>query len=357
MKKLWTYTAVFLFGCTPSAFADNFSPQLNGIISFEIQNDWTYESDDPDLEVNSLYTTIEPYFILSLNDHLAFEAALVFEPVQDPDAGEDSEFDNEGLYAQELKFTYTGERLGLFIGKYNPTFGTAWDLAPGIYGSDFAEDYELTERLGFGGSYVFEALDVGTHTITANSFFTDTSILSDSTITRRGRTDKNDGGPGNTEDLSSLSVTLDSENPVGIEGLNTHLGLLHQAEGDADEGSGDQNGVVLGANYTMELSDTYELTGLAEWASISNTEGNDDTRYLTTSLVLNIDDNWNVAASYTGRTTNIEDEGDMDDNLFQLSAGYAFENGFTVDAGYRWAEEDNVESNGVGALIAYSYEF
>ena len=47
------------------------------------------------------------------------------------------------------------EHFSLFAGKFNPAFGLGFDLAPGIYGEDHPEDYELTERIGFGGSVTF----------------------------------------------------------------------------------------------------------------------------------------------------------------------------------------------------------
>lgn len=37
-------------------------------------------------------------------------------------------------------------------GKLNPGFGIAWDKAPGIYGTDLAEDYEISERISVFGT-------------------------------------------------------------------------------------------------------------------------------------------------------------------------------------------------------------
>lgn len=360
MKKnlFLSSAALCLLSPLNSSFAAEFDPQLNGIVSFEIQNDWAYDSDDPDADVNTLFTKIEPYLILSFNDRLALEAGLVLEPVQDPDAGDDTEFSNEGLYVQELKFTYTGDNFGLFAGKYNPTFGTAWDLAPGIYGPDFAEDYELAERIGFGGSYAFGSEQVGNHTLTGNAFFLDTSVLSESTVTKRGNTDKSDGGVSNTEDLSSFSATFDSEELAGVEGLNTHLGYYNQSEGDADIGLDNETGYAVGANYTFPVSDDVDVTALGEWVGIMNSGGsNDDLNYLTTSLSLTVNNHWNFSASYTNRDTDVSGGSDVDDYVYQLSVGYAFDNGLAVDVGYRGSEESSVDTQMMGALVSYTYEF
>lgn len=343
-------------GSTSTVRAETFAPAIHGLVLFELENDWVADSDDDDAEVNTLYTTISPYLNFALTEHLAVEASLVFEPVQDTDPGDDTEFENEGLYAEELKVSWTTDNYSLFAGKYDPTFGAAWDITPGVFGTTFAEDYQLLEKIGVGGSYTIGDDNVGEHTITANTFFADTTFLSDSWITKRGELDKDDGGVSNTEDLSSYSITLDSENPFGLDGLTTNLGYRSQAEGDADVGTDREDGYVVGANYTFALTPEIEANVIGEWAGIRNTDGSDDeTDYYTAGLGLALG-GWNVATSYTARNTE-STTADTDDNMFQVSGGYGFENGLTLDVGYLYTEESNVDSNTLGALMTYSYEF
>lgn len=350
--------AAFCFSIHLQAYAQDFNPEIHGLVLFEIQNDWNTDSDDPDAEVDTMTGTIEPYFILSLTDRLALETTLELEQVQAPDPGDDTYFDNEGAYVDQLLLSYTGENFTLFAGKYEPEFGTAWDLAPGIYGSDFAEDYELSERIGLGGSYTFGEDETGEYTIAAHSFFADTSFLSGSTITGRGRLHKSDGGVSNTEDLSSFVVSFEAENPLAAEGLAFNFAYRNQAEGDADTGLDNETGYVAGANYIFPVSDVVEAIALAEWAGIRNLDGgDDDVNYFTTSLSLNIFEHWNFAASYTGRNTNVAAAPDVDDYLYQFSAGYTFENGVTFDLGYSNREESDVETDTFGALLSYTYEF
>lgn len=341
----------------PSAQAIDFAPQLNGVVSFEIQNDWTFDADDSDAEINALYGTIEPYFILSFNDRIALEASLVFETVRDADPGENWEFGNEGLYAEELKLSYTGNNFTVYGGKFNPAFGSAWDMAPGLYGDELI-DYELKERLGFGGNYTLDTENAGYHTLTATTFFLDTSFLSESEVTHRGRADKSDGGMSNTEDLSSYSITLDSEWVGHVDGLNTHIGYYKQKAGDADTGLDDEHAFAIGANYTFDLTDDIETMVIGEWATIRNFEGdNVDATYYTAGIGFGLYENWNLGMSYTRRDKDVQGGPDVDDDMFQISGGYAFENGITFDVGYMYKEDDNDESNTLGALVGYSFEF
>jgi hypothetical protein len=340
------------------AHAQEFDPKLSGSIALELQNDWAYKSDDPDAEVNTLYTSMEGDLKLSLTDTLAVQTHLVLEPVQDTDAGDDTEFENEGLFAEELKITYGTEQYGVQAGKFNPTFGMAWDAAPGIYGADFAEDYELTERLGFGGFYTFETEKSGNHTLSANTFFADTSLFSQSLITGRGELDKDDGGVSNTESLSSYSLTYDAEGFMGLTGLNTHLGYRNQSEGDADTGLEREKGYAIGAQYTHSCGENLEATVMGEWVGLRNSEGGqDDMDFYTAGAGLTIYKNWNLALSHTTRNTNVDGGDDVDDSLSQISAGYAFDNGIGFDVGYRHTEEDNTDTNMLGMFLTYGYDF
>lgn len=348
----------FALGQASPAMAEASYPILSGEITFELDDDWTVSHDNDDDERNELFTVIEPYIKASFTENLAIETSLVFEPVQDADAGDSTIMQNEGLFVEELKLTYTTDRFGLYAGKFNPAFGSAWDLAPGIYGADFAEDYETTERIGFGGSYTCDAEQLGKHTLNLSTFFADTSGLSDSLITSRGNTSLEDGGLSNTEDLSSYALALDSESVLGVENLNTHLGYRNQSEGDVDTTLDREKAYAVGANYTVPVGDHLEFMFLGEWVGITDSAGGtNDVDYVTASTGVTIYEQWNVAFSHTTRNTQIVDEADDDDHMTQVTGGYTFDNGLSFDAGFKFSEEDNVDKTIFGMGFVYSHAF
>ncbi len=102
-----------------------------------------------------------------------------------PEPGE-AYFEDIGVFVETLGLAYQFGAVTLFGGKFNPTFGIAWDVAPGIYGADLADDYELTERIGGGGAVTLGGGDFGRHTLTGQVFFLDTSVLSQSWGTESG---------------------------------------------------------------------------------------------------------------------------------------------------------------------------
>ncbi len=361
MAKFIISFTLFVFSLciyTHEARADYFDPKLNGIVLFELRNDWAFRSEKEKDEVNNLYTEIEPYLILSFNDRVALEVSLMINALKKPKQGDNMYFDNQALFVEELKLAYYGDNFSVFGGKYNPTFGTAWDLTGGVYGKDLAKDYELKERLGVGGSVFGDIKGMGFHTLTANSFFLDTTFLSESLITRRDQKGKEDGGVSNTEDLSSYSVTLDSEKFMGVKGLNTHLGHYNQAEGAEDTGKKNEKGVVIGANYTTYLTKDISAKFIGEYAQIKNSEGKSkDIDYLTGSVKLKLYKQWNAAVSYTDKDIHNAGSSNRNDHQFQVSGGYLFKNGFSVDVAYRTTDKDKKKTQGLGGLLAYTYEF
>ena len=329
-------------------------PRIEGEVPFELQNDYFYDADTPGDELNDTYTTIEPAVSFRFTPNLSIETGLVFEPVRDPAPGEGRFLEDEGLYVETLFLQYATDDFSLFAGKINPPFGVAWDVAPGIYGVDFAEDYELTERVGFGGSLTAGSEAMGSHTLTAATFFADTSFFSRSAFTTRGRNTKSAGGVSNTEDFSSVAVALDGDLPVS-EDLYYHLSVESQQGGDGTPEN--ELGFAAAVYGSFDLGGGYTLEPIVEYVELSDAEGlAQDRTYLTGGAALYIG-SWNISASATARSTEPDVGADVDDELFQLTGGYEFENGFSLDAGYRFSEEGGSDTHALGLLLAYTYEF
>ncbi len=329
------------------------TPRLDADVLIEIQNDGAFASENDANERNDLFTTTEPFLSFKATEHFKIESGLVLEPVRGADPGEDRFFEDHGLYAEELYAAYETERFGIKAGKYNPSFGTAWDAAPGIYGVDFAEDYELTERLGAAASYTLDAGEAGAHTVTVNSFFADTTFLSKSAFTSRGELDKADGGPSNTEDPASFSLTLDGGGMADVP-VDYHVGARFQEGGPGT--ARDETGLVAGVSGNSAIIPGHLLQPLVEVAYFDDFAGTRQERtYLTAGTAL-IRGPWNVSASYTGRFIDANGgAGDSDDTLAQLSAGYSFDNGLTLDAGYRFEESADTNTHILGALLTYTF--
>jgi len=350
MKKIALY-ALPLLALSQTAAAEGESyPKISGELAIELENDWTFDSDDDAAELNDLYPTLTLGTAIEFTPELSVNLEATLEPVED--ATDDRAFEDLGAYVNILTVNYDTDMFGVYAGKFTPNFGIAWDAAPGIFGADLNEDLELAEMLGLGGYVNFNA--TGTHTISTSVFFQDTTFLSDSLGKSRGPLDEDDGGPANTESLSSFAVALDGGFEA-VEGFRYHLGFTSLAEGD--DGNENQYGYVAGAEYEIAVNDAVTLTPLVEFAHLENAGGvdGDETQYATAGISLGYD-NWTISTTYQDRSTETGGT-DVDDYVYDFTVGYAFDFGLEVAAAYRAAEEDNVDSQGLGVLVGYTIEF
>lgn len=339
-----------------SAAAEAGSKRLSGGISFELQNDWNYDSDDRGNLNNQLAPTIEPSITFQLAPAWSVSAAAVMEPIGDPEKFEHRVFEDIGLYMEELFAEYAGDRFGAKAGKLNPGFGIAWDNAPGLYGTDIAEDYETSERIGFIGSWAVGQGRYGNHTVSASTFFADTSILSESALRGRGDTRKRDGGVSNTQSFESFLVALNGEDLPLPGKPGYHLSFMKQEAGLGD--TADETSFAAGMFASFDLGNELSFDPLVEMVSQVSQGGvsGRDRFYLTAGGQLSWA-GWNLAASVTERYTDNTAAANNTDTHFQVSAGYSFDFGLSIDVGWKISEDGGAETRTLGALAAYSIEF
>ena len=338
----------------PVSAAEPSFPRIEGSIPIEIQNDWDYDSNDPGSERNNLFTKTEPAATIHLAPGLSLFVHAVLEQVTAANPGEDRVFENQGLFIEDLYLAYEGDWFALKGGKFTPNFGIAWDKAPGIYGTDFAEaGYEFAERIGIGASAKFKHQRFGAHRLSASTFFLDTSALAQTVLQGRGTKGLADGGVSNTEDFSSFAIALDGEDIAALPGFGYHLAYIRQRQGRGNDA--DETGFAIAATHVLKFGDGFELTPLLEYVRLDDAEGtkDQDRDFLTVAGRVTWR-GWNVAVSYTGRDTDSPIGTSVDDDNLQISAGHAFESGFTIDLGWRHVDESGVRTDGIGILLSYT---
>lgn len=306
-----------------------------------------------------LFTTIEAGLSLGLGERFAVESVLLVEIADDPPAGEHSVFEDHALFAEELMLAYHGDNWSLHAGKFNAAFGTAWDLGPGIWGVDFAEDYEVAEKIGFAGTKTFGNDDAGFHTLYGSLYRADRSFLSESLLLNRGRVSLADGGATNTKDFDSYTISLTGEDAFGREGFGYHLAYRSHAHGDVDLNAVREDGLVASVFGLFPVG-SVEIEPLVEAVYISNAEGSlDDLSYVTLGGTAYYGDHWNTALNVTFRTTRVSGQGpganNVNDHRFQATTGYAWDSGASLDFGYRFSREDGENDHTIGFLLAYGF--
>ncbi|MEZ5714919.1 MAG: porin [Paracoccaceae bacterium] len=299
-------------------------------IELEIGVDSVVRSDVPANELSDVYLSADAAFEFALGDRVSAFLGLTLESVTG--ATSDRAFEDLGLYVGEIGLSFDLGRTKLSFGKISPAFGTAWDTAPGFYGTSYAEDYELGEMIG-----AMAEIELGQGTLTASVFYADDTVLSDSWGTKRGRNTTAAGGAGNTGKLNNFALQYDVE----FGSTSLHAGARHLSRGLGD--AKDERGLSLGVAHAV--SDNLEV--MAEVASFDGFGGTtDDALYGTIGLSLSQGPiTYNAAFSRRDITSTGVD------NLFSLGVDYELKNGATLTAGYGFADEGGTNSHLLGVAI------
>lgn len=313
---------------------------LSAEFTIELENDTLFDSTNPANELSDTYATIGAALSLALSAHASLNTSLVLEPIID--AVDDRAFEDHGLYAEELYYAHDFGAAQIVLGKFNPAFGTAWDAAPGIYGADFAEDYELTEQLGGAVTVPF---DIGgtQNELTLAIFQADRTILSKSLGRKRPQNALNAGGVTNTDGPESMSLSLD-----GVWGDSTYnLSLQHLGRGVGDVA--DQTGISVGMTHSYDLGVPVSL--LAELAYFGDFGGTGNAaRYGTVGLAAPVG-----PVTVSGVYSNRDIAGAPTDHLGTLSAEMELFAGLTGAVGYRFGREGGDKNQTIGTLLVYEF--
>ena len=158
----------------------------------------------------------------------------------------------------------------------------------------------------------------------------------------------------NTEDYSSFIVALNGEKIKGLGNFGYHISYMHQTNGVGDPS--DKTSFVIAGFTQVALGKVITFAPIVEFVHQENSGGvrNQDRVFLTVAGQFEWH-RYNLAAAWNKRQTSksVDDR----DYQFQLSAGYSFDSGLSVDLGWKIADEGNVETQTIGILAAYLFKF
>lgn len=326
-------------------------PYIAGKLKLEFDNDWLFHSQDPAAEFNNLYLSSNTLEVkLGLTRVFSVNLGWTLEQVKDPNPPRNCTMCNIGLYMDTLDLQADLGNWSFTAGKHEPAFGFAWDIAPGVFGTNYAEDYELSEVWGLGGAYTFDT-GFGKHTLAVNTFFADTTFLSESLFTNRGRTYLGDGGAGNTGRLDNFAVTLFGEEIPSLPGFKYNIGYRHLSAGRGDYG--DENGFIAGVSKETEIGNDTKLGLLGEVAYFDNYGGTDEKATYATLGASLARGPWH--GELTGEIRRFDVAGT--DHLVQVSAGYGFESGYDLSVGYAFEHAEHIDNQYIGVRLTKCFSF
>jgi hypothetical protein len=375
MKKvLLQFLVIFLFFSSQlhAEDEDKQFPNVSGNVLFQGSADRIISSQQSGVSPNNAYVYIESNLALNFNKNWSIKTDWRMQPsnvmtTRDPNyperyrtffqqTGRGINAHDESLLVEELKLDFKNEDMNFFFGKFDPTFGTAYRKGKrmGVFTSQFAEDYNLREKLGAGISAFLE-----NSKITINTFYNDTTGLSRSALSNRSRAPSSNGIAGNTGTLSSYSVSMEGENLFNIENLFYNVG--YRSLGVASvQNRARETGYVVGSEYVYKITEATSLIPFVEVVRISNFTGERgrDAVYSTFALMTKYS-SWIASVSRLDRNIKSGQSGTprVGDNQLQLSVGYKFNDNLTLDFTRANIKESGRNGVMLGAVLSYIYKF
>ncbi len=353
------------FAADAAAPDDCVGPCLIYYGSMDLLAEWQHPSDSTMANSYLLLPTSENNFRLKANDSFSIVANVVSEQVIDPVPSENQIFRDLGTYFDVLQAQYDFENVSIWGGKIHPAFGRAWDITPGLHGTDLAEAYDLAERIGGGASFSFDAGGFS-NKLQAAAFSVDRTILGESLFNNRGRTSLADGGAGNTSGVSSFAVSLDGcmgaetdscydEGDFGYE-----LAARYQKGGIGADGN--EFGVLGSLNKSFVMSDETTLRLLGEAAWFRNFEGGADNAFVLTGSAALETGAMIYSVAYSQQRNLIASGADTKEYLFDATAMYHIGDSasvagekWSVGAGYILASADGENTQTVGLKLSTEF--
>jgi hypothetical protein len=342
--------------------ADEKADEGTPLISIESEAELQLDSSLGKPHTTAIYATVEPEITVNLSDTFRLFGHFVYEPVNDPIEGRFNTLHGEGLYAEELYAGVTFGDVKLAIGKINPFFGIATDEAPGIYGQDFAGEYDFKGALGLSAEVFLSDNTIGSGEDAAivkqvahlSVFTADPTVLSRSLFTDRGQFHWEDARVGNTDMPESFSLGYEYSTKNAddeVVGPTWRLAMRRLAAHESNVP--DEWDFLAAAQTAFDLGDERTLRPIAEVAYFVH-EGGYRKNAAATTLGLEFQQGDWIASFVAAGHDRFGAPGPADYNL-TASFGKIFKTEptgeFRVDAGFSNARVDDVTTNVVGLRL------
>lgn len=353
-------------------------PEISGrhYGAFNIDTVTSY-SDLDSTTLDTQYNTVDTYvefnsnYEIKFNGFFAVNTSWWFHNLKSAEAGKDRVLDDEGLVMEELYARFYDDQAEFYIGKINPKFGKGWDLQlnTGMWGKEFAEEYKIVGKLGVGIKAKLDLEEYGEHVVDFNSFYTDTSDLNDSILTRRDVTSGNMGKAGDNDSLSSYSVNIAGKDMESIPSLFYNLSYRNVNSGgvqliDDEEGYSAAVGVAKDLVGDLKFKPFIEYTKITDFNTVNNRFGfefgdNDlpgDYKYLTLVFPFQYNDwSFNYVTMFKDISTSTSS---LDVDQEEVSISYKLPNGITIGLGRKQEEySTGVKYTTAGISIDFTNEF
>lgn len=280
------------------------------------------------------------------------ELVLVLEGEDDVFREFERDYQNEGLYAEELKLSYLAESARFSVGKYDPradVFGFA-----AIYFGNYTVDLDLEDRLGGGIKYDLFVSE-GRHVFSLDYFTLDTSILSKELITGKGGHEPGDTVVGNSGDFRNFLYTLHSRPGDGDSGFGYTLGTARQL--NIQPGAKDERARLGSLLRLWVLESRAEVILSVDALQMYNRDGGNESSVSFTYGLGYSDWPFYLGATYSQREVNPNTVGEelRSDHIVEVVWRQGLSQYYYLEMAFQWVRENEDEQSSLGGVLVRSF--
>jgi hypothetical protein len=247
--------------------------------------------------------------------------------------GNSRTFENLGINLSELSLKYSKDNSSLIAGKFTTNFGTAWRWNKGIFVHSVAQNYALTEKLGFTAITKYGDLKkTGIYNFSLSLFTNDRKNLDNSLLHRKHSDTKSEAIAGDTRSLSSFTLATDinfefkEKEKLSYHIAYSKLGVNKNSTAVSLDRLKKQAGVVFGMNYKFPIQKNLDLETILEYAKIKNINGESaiSDQYFTSNFILKYLSNYSLMIGNSNNKNKNRLSSGESLNVSEINLGYEF---------------------------------
>lgn len=326
-------------------------------MSWQPQLEWSWQSEG--VPKNNFNAQVAWQAYVWFTPEVTMNVNMTFEQVETPQANNQWFMYGEGVTAGDVWVQWSDQRTGIIGGRYTAPFGLAPLVLPGVFDTNFVNNYNFGGLLGGLATLSTGDEGGGIHALNAGFFGIDTTFMADGIFASTAAP----SGPGTGGGVDSWVIGYSGANiPLLYPTLDINVAYINFGEGIG--AAAQQQGFNAGAYWQYMINndglDTldaryWSIGPLFEYVHFWNNNGVQDATadYYTFGLITNYG-NWQADATVGWQNLTEPGTADQDNFLFTANLGYNFFGPQSlVQVGYAYQETAGTIDHQVGIQVNF----
>ena len=326
-------------------------------MAWQPQVQWQWQSEG--VPKNDVTTQVSWGTYVWFTPELTMNVNLTLDQVEQPTDNNQWFMYGEGITAGDVWVEWSDQRTGIIGGRFTAPFGIAPLVLPGVFDTNFVNNYSFGGLMGGLGTLSTGDEGGGIHALNAAFFGVDTTFLADGIFASPATP----SGPGTGGGVDSWMIGYSGVNiPLLFPTLQVNVAYINF--GDGVGAPAQQQGFDAGFywQYVIDNDGTdtldakyWSIGPLFEYVRFWNTNGvaDADAEYYTFGLITNYG-NWQADATLGWQNLDTPGSPAQDNFLFTANVGYNFFGPQSLlQVGYAYQEVAGVVDHQVGMQVNF----